>query len=213
MRILLTSVVLLPMLATGIVIISSAASAWTFRQNAQVVAADATELAVVASARAQMNTLEVPLAAVSYAAGIGISAPVLDSLLHAAVPLELQLRQGTATIAGFPTFSSTPTMRADVAALKALIPRVEAKAVSFSDVLAFATKMATDIDNIWYRGYDHLQADIAAWQPPGSFEVHAAVAPDLRGLPRRRPGDRWGHLRARGRRANECQAGADPGRG
>jgi diguanylate cyclase (GGDEF)-like protein len=174
-RILLTSVVLLPMIATGIVIISSATSAWTFRQNAQVVAADATELAVVASARAQMNTLEVPLAAVSYAAGIGISAPVLDSLLHAAVPLELELRQGTATIASFPTFSSTPTMRADVAALKALIPKVEAKAVSFSDVLAFATKMAADIDNIWYRGYDHLQADIAAWQPPGSFEVHAAA--------------------------------------
>jgi diguanylate cyclase (GGDEF)-like protein len=163
------------MIATGIVIISSATSAWTFRQNAQVVAADATELAVVASARAQMNTLEVPLAAVSYAAGIGISAPVLDSLLHAAVPLELELRQGTATIASFPTFSSTPTMRADVAALKALIPKVEAKAVSFSDVLAFATKMAADIDNIWYRGYDHLQADIAAWQPPGSFEVHAAA--------------------------------------
>jgi diguanylate cyclase (GGDEF)-like protein len=174
-RILLTSVVVLPMLATGIVVISSATSAWTFRQNAQVVATDATQLEVVASARAQMNTLEVPLAAVSYAAQIGISAPVLDSLLHPAVPFQVQLAQGTATIAGFPTFSSTPTMRADVAELQALIPKVEAKSVSFTDVIVFATKMAADIDNIWYRGYNHMQADIAAWQPPGSFEVHASA--------------------------------------
>jgi diguanylate cyclase (GGDEF)-like protein len=122
-----------------------------------------------------MNTVEVPLAAVSYAGQIGISAPVLDSLLHPAVPFEVQLAQGTTTIAGFPTFSSTPTMRADVATLKSLIPKVEAKAVPFSDVLAFTTKMSADIDNIWYRGYDHLQTDIAAWQPPGSFEVHASA--------------------------------------
>jgi diguanylate cyclase (GGDEF)-like protein len=174
-RILLTSVVLLPMLAIGILIISSATSAWTFRQNAQVVAADATRLQVVASARAQMNTLEVPLTAVSYAAQVGISAPVLNSLLHPAVPFQIQLTHGTATIAGFPTFSSTPTLRADVSELKAMIPRVEAKTISFSDVVTFTTKMAADIDNIWFRDFDHLQTDVAAWQPPGSFEVHASA--------------------------------------
>src|SRR5476651_856695 len=59
-RFLLTLVVLLPMLATGILILSSANSAWKFRQSAQVVAKDATELQVIASARAQMNSLEVP---------------------------------------------------------------------------------------------------------------------------------------------------------
>ncbi|HLM97414.1 MAG TPA: hypothetical protein VK283_13940, partial [Acidimicrobiales bacterium] len=37
-RLLLTLVVLLPMLATGILIVSSAASALRFRQNAEVVA-------------------------------------------------------------------------------------------------------------------------------------------------------------------------------
>jgi diguanylate cyclase (GGDEF)-like protein len=174
-RLLLTLVVLLPMVATGILILSSATSAWRFRQNAEVVAKDATDLQVVANARAQMNSLEVPLSAVSYASQIGISAPVLDTLLHPGVPLEVQMKQGTATIAGFPTFSSTPTMRADVTELKGLIAKVEAKTVSFSDVLAFTTKMSADIDNIWYADFNRMQSDIAAWQPPGAIEVHASA--------------------------------------
>jgi len=174
-RLLLTLVVLLPLLGTTILIVSSATSAWRFRQNAQVVARDATELQVVANARAQMNSLEVPLSAVSYAAQIGISEPVLDTLLHPAVPFSKQLAQSTATIADFPTFSSTPTMRADVAELKAMIPEVAAKAVSFNDVHVFLNKMASDVNNIWYRDYNRLQADTASWQPPGSFEVHASA--------------------------------------
>jgi len=174
-RLLLTLVVLLPMLATGILIVSSAASALRFRQNAEVVAKDATRLQVVASARAQMNSLEVPLSAVSYAAQIGISEPVLDTLLHPAIPFSDQLSQGTATIAHFPTFSSTPTLRADVSQLQAMIPEVAAKTVSFTAVHNFLTKMANDIDNIWYADYNRLQSDIASWQPPGSFEVHATA--------------------------------------
>jgi diguanylate cyclase (GGDEF)-like protein len=174
-RFLLTLVVLLPMLATAVLIVSSATSAWRFRQNARVVARDATSLQTVANARAQMNTLEVPLSAVSYAAQIGVSEPVLNQLLNPPVPFSTQLAQGTASIANFPTFSSTPTLRADVTELQAMIPKVAAKAVSFNDVHAFLTKMATDIDNIWFRDYNRLQADIASWQPPGSFEVHATA--------------------------------------
>ena len=174
-RLLLTLVVLLPMLATGILIVSSAVSALKFRQNAAVVAKDATRLQVVASARAQMNSLEVPLSAVSYAAQIGISEPVLDTLLHPAIPYSRQLQQATATIADFPTFSSTSTLRADVLELQSLIPKVAAKSVSFNDVHNFLTKMAIDIDNIWYGDYNRLQDDVATWQPPGSFEVHAAA--------------------------------------
>jgi diguanylate cyclase (GGDEF)-like protein len=174
-RLLLTLVVLLPMLATGILILSSANSAWRFRQNAQVVAKDATALQVVANARAQMNSLEVPLSAVSYAAQIGISEPVLDKLLNPSVPFSKQLAQGTATIAGFPTFSSTPTLRADVTELQAIIPKVAAKTVSFNDVHVFLTKMASDIDNIWYKDYNRLQVDVGSWQPPGTFEVHVSA--------------------------------------
>ena len=174
-RVLLTLVVLLPMLATVILIGSSAISAWRFRQNAEIVARDATELQVVASARAQMNSLEVPLSAVSYAAQLGISEPVLDTLLHPAIPFSTQLAQGTATIAGFPTFSSTPTLRADVSELKAMIPEVASKSVTFDHVHAFLDKMAADIDNVWYGDYNHLQSDVAAWQPPGTFEVHASA--------------------------------------
>jgi diguanylate cyclase (GGDEF)-like protein len=174
-RLVLTLVVLLPMLATGILILSSANSAWKFRQSAQVVAKDATQLQVVANARAQMNSLEVPLSAVSYAAQIGISEPVLDTLLTPAVPFSKQLAQGTATIVGFPTFSSTPTLRADVAELQAMIPKVTAKAVSFDEVHVFLTKMASDIDHVWYQAYNRLQADVSSWQPPGTFEVHVSA--------------------------------------
>src|SRR5579862_1317596 len=162
-RLLLTLVVLLPMLGTAVLIASSADSAWRFRQNAEVVANDATALQTVANARAQMNSLEVPLSAVSYAAQLGISEPVLDQLLHPAIPFSKQLAQGTATIAGFPTFSSTPILRSDVATLKAMIPRVEAKTATFNDVHVFLTKMASDIDNVWYKDYDQLQAHVAAW--------------------------------------------------
>ena len=174
-RLLLTLVVLLPMVATGILILSSANSAWRFRQNAQIVARDATALQVVANARAQMNSLEVPLSAVSYAGQIGISEPVLDKLLNPSVPFSKQLAQGTATIAGFPTFSSTPTLRADVTELQAMIPKVEAKTISFTAVHDFLTAMASDIDNIWYQDYNRLQADVGSWQPPGTFEVHVSA--------------------------------------
>jgi diguanylate cyclase (GGDEF)-like protein len=174
-RLLLTLVVLLPMLGTAVLIVSSATSSWRFRENAQVVAKDATTLQVVGNARAQMNSLEVPLSAVSYAAQIGISEPVLNQLLHPAVPFAQQLAQGTATIAGYPTFSSTPTMRADVRELQAMIPKVAAKKISFDNVHVFLDKMANDIDNIWYADYNRLQRDTASWQPPGSFEVHASA--------------------------------------
>src|ERR1022692_3039134 len=56
-RLILVLVVLLPVISTGIVLGSEGASAWTFRQRAQVVAKDAAQLQVAASARAQMNAL------------------------------------------------------------------------------------------------------------------------------------------------------------
>ena len=176
-------------------------------------AKDATALQVVANARAQMNSLEVPLSAVSYAAQIGISEPVLDTLLHPAVPFSKQLAQGTATIAGFPTFSSTPTLRADVAELQAMIPKVAAKTVSFDDVHVFLTKMASDIDNVWYHDYNRLQADVAVVAAAGDLRgARVGPAPDLPGLPGRRSRDRGCDLRPRGHRAGRLQAGADPGR-
>jgi len=174
-RFLIVAVVLLPMLATGFLIVSSATSAWRTRQDAGVAAKDATQLAVVASARAQMSSLEVPLAAVSYAAQIGITEPVLNELLHPAIPFQDQLAQGTAMIAGYPTFSSTPTMRADVSELRAMIPAVAARTISFSTVNAFFVKMGADVDDIWYRDYDRLQADIESWRPMASFEVHTSA--------------------------------------
>jgi diguanylate cyclase (GGDEF)-like protein len=174
-RVILALVVLLPVLATGIFTTSGVASGWSFRQHAQVVARDAQQLQTVAEARAQMNPLSVPLLAVSYSAQLGISESVLDTLLKPAVPFRVQLAQGTSRISGYPTFSSTPTLRADTAQLQALIPRVMANTVSFTTAHDFMAKMSADIDNIWYQKYNQLQADISTWQAPGSFEVHAAA--------------------------------------
>jgi diguanylate cyclase (GGDEF)-like protein len=174
-RVILALVVLLPILATGIFTTSGAASGWSFRQHAQVVAADAKQLQTVAAARAQMNPLSVPLLAVSYSAQLGVSEPVLDTVLKPAVPFRVQLAQGTSRVSGYPTFSSTPTLRADVAQLQALIPKVMANTVSFTTAHDFMAKMSADIDNIWYQKYNQLQADISTWQAPGSFEVHAAA--------------------------------------
>ena len=172
---ILALVVVLPVLATGIFTTSGVASGWSFRQHAQVVAADAQQLQTVAEARAQMNPLSVPLLAVSYSAQLGISESVLDTLLKPTVPFRVQLAQGTSRISGYPTFASTPTLRADVVQLQALIPKVMANTVSFTTAHDFMAKMSTDIDNIWYRKYNQLQADISTWQAPGSFEVHAAA--------------------------------------
>ncbi len=174
-RLVLVLLVLLPILATGIFTVSGVSTGWVYRRHAQVVAADATRLETVAAARAQMNPLQVPMLAVSYAEQLGISTHELDALLKPSVPFEVQLADGTKAIAGFPTFSSTPTMRSDVARLKALIPEVEHDTVSFGAARGFMLQMSADIDALWYRDYDHLQADVAAWQPPGAFEVHAAA--------------------------------------
>jgi diguanylate cyclase (GGDEF)-like protein len=174
-RLILVLVVVFPLLATGVFTESGVLSSWSFRQHAQVVANDAARLQTVASARAEMNPLSVPLLAVSYASQLGISEPVLDSLLKPAVPFRTQLAEGTARIAGFPTFSSTPTLRADVTEMQALIPKVMDNTVSFTVAQAFMAKMSTDIDNIWYQDFNRLENDVSTWQAPGSFEVHAAT--------------------------------------
>jgi len=174
-RLILILVVLLPTVTTAILAGSQAASAWTFRQNAQAVAREAGRLSVIASARAQLNVVQVPMTAVSYSGQLGISEETLDKLLKPTIPFQTQLAQGTAKLADFPTFSSTPTIRSDVATLKNMIPEVQARTITFIRVHAFLTKMAADIDNLWYSGYNELQNDIAAWQPPGLVEVHASA--------------------------------------
>ncbi len=106
---------------------------------------------------------------------LGITEPQLDELLHPATPFRVQLPKITAQLAAYPTFSSTPALRADVKELTELVPKVASDTVTYATVQPFATKMAADVDDVWYGDYDRLQADIAAWQPPGSFEVHAAA--------------------------------------
>jgi diguanylate cyclase (GGDEF)-like protein len=174
-RVILFAVLLLPMACVAILVTSSSLSAWSYRSSAMVVAQRAAQLEVVASARAQMNALEVPLTAVTYAAQVGVGEHELDLLLHPSVPFETQLAAGTSRIKGFATFTSTPTMRVDVKELQAMITRVSSGTVDFETVHAFTTKMASDIDGIWYSGYNRLQKEVAAWQPPGSFEVHASA--------------------------------------
>jgi diguanylate cyclase (GGDEF)-like protein len=117
----------------------------------------------------------VPLSAVSYAGQLGVSETELDTLLKPAVPFRTQLAEGTTTLVSYPTFSSTPKLRSDVVRLKTMIPEVQARSITFTQVHAFLTMMAADIDNLWYHGYNRLQSDIAAWQPPGLVEIHASA--------------------------------------
>ncbi len=174
-RFLLISVLLLPLMATCTVVVASATSAWRDRGDATAAARDATRLAVVASASAKVSAFEVPLAAVSYAAQLGISVPLLDELLHPAVPFQVQLAAGASLIARNPTFSSTPTTRADMSELRAMIPEVVAGTISFARVEAFVVKINADIDTMWFDNYARLQAVIGSWRPPASFEAHMAA--------------------------------------
>jgi diguanylate cyclase (GGDEF)-like protein len=172
---ILTFVVLLPLLATGLVTGSGLVKGWDYRQQAQVVAADADALQVIAAARVHINGLSAPLLAVSYAAELGITDTVLATLLHPTVPFRQQLADGAASIAGFPTFASTPTLRADAAELQDVSLGVANGTITHGSVKTFLTKVCLDIDDLWYGAYDHLQRDISVWQPPGLLGVHAST--------------------------------------
>jgi diguanylate cyclase (GGDEF)-like protein len=162
------------MLSTGLLTGSGLRTGWKYRQQARTVADDASELEAVAAARVKMNTLSVPLLALSYAAELGISDESLTALLKPAVPFREQLAQGTAVIEGL-AFASMPSLQADVAELKAISLQVAAGAIGFDPVETFVTKMFGDIDDLWYSAYGRIQADISAWRPPGAFALHAST--------------------------------------
>ena len=172
-RLLLTLVVLLPTVSTAILTATAASSRWSYRQEAQSVANDATELQVVARARAQVNEARVPAMAMAFAGQVGISAQTLDALLG--VDYIDTLPSSLAALAKNPTINSTPTLRADLAAFRAMVPEIQANTVPYSQVRNLSTKFAADVDNLWYSDYDNLQSAVARWQPPGSFEVHVAA--------------------------------------
>jgi diguanylate cyclase (GGDEF)-like protein len=163
------------MLAMGVLTGSGLVSGWAYRERAEVVAHDAAELQVIASARIQMNTLSVPLLAVTFAAELGISDTALAALLHPSVPFRDQLAEGSAAVARSPTFVSTATLRADTAELQTVSLQVAAGTISYAAVKTFVAKISLDIDNLWHAAYDHMQLDISAWQPPGPFGLHAAT--------------------------------------
>ena len=173
-RLVLILVVLIPMLSTGILAGSRLASGWRYRQQAELVAQDAAQLQAVASARALVNAVALPLFVVSYAGELGITTTALDAILEPAVPFDEQLAQATASIAEFPDFSS-PKLRADVAKLQSISREVAAGTISNGDIREFMLAMALDLDRLWYQTYDELQADISEWRAPGSFGVHAST--------------------------------------
>jgi len=173
--VILGLVVLLPLLSTGLLAGSKGAAGWTFREKAEVVAADAARLQVIASARAQLNSLAVPLSAVAYASKIGISESALDKALKPTVPFGEQLVRGMDSIGHLRIFSSTPTLRADLATMRTTISRVAGNTISYDDVNTSVVKMAADVDTLWDSEYNRLQKGITAWQPPGSFDVHTAA--------------------------------------
>lgn len=174
-RVVLALLVAVPVACTALLVSFEAASSWNARQEARNVAIEAHRLALVAADRAKFNELEVPMTAVAYAEQVGVNEPELDHLLKPSVPFRVQLTEEAARLDSSPTFAATPALRSDLVQVKEMIPKVEAGTGGFSSVHALLTKMAGDVDSLWYRHYDLLQADIAAWQPPGSFEVHTSA--------------------------------------
>lgn len=173
-RLVLILVVLLPMLSTALLAGSRLTSGWAFRHQARLVADDAAQLQAVTSARAQLISVFLPLYAVSYAAGLGITTTALDTLLQPAVPFGEQLARATASIAEFPHFAS-PTLRDDVTELRAVSLEVAANTVTDAEVTSFVLAMAANIDALWNQTYDQLRADISAWRSPGSFGLDAST--------------------------------------
>jgi diguanylate cyclase (GGDEF)-like protein len=174
-RLVLFLLVLIPSIAVVVLAGSEAISAWHSRENAQTASSSATMLSKVAAARAQFNSLEVPMTAVSYAAQLGVNESALDTLLKPSVPFDVQLADESENLEESPVFASTPTLRKDLAAAVALIPEIQSRSATFTQVHTSLTKMADDIDALWYRDFNRLQGDIATWGPPGVFEVHAAA--------------------------------------
>ena len=172
-RLILVLVVLLPTVATAILTATAASSQWSSRQNAQVVASDATELQVVAQARAQLSNTVAPLMAVSYAQHVGLDITTLSEILN--IDFSSVIRQGTATIVANSTFHSTPTLRVDTNGLLAMIPKIQSDSISFTQVRDLTDKFLADLVNLWVTDFNQLQTAVGKWQPPGSFEVHVAA--------------------------------------
>jgi diguanylate cyclase (GGDEF)-like protein len=170
---MLILVVLFPTLATAVLIVSDASSLWSYRQNAKVVASEATELQTVAQARAELNEARVPAMAISFAESVGMSPTTLDDLLNA--DYVETLASSAQNLATNPTFSSTPTLHADLQNFENLVPGIQDNTVPYTTVENLSTKFASDVDNLWYSDYDKLEDTVARWQPPGSFEVHVAA--------------------------------------
>ena len=130
-RMVLLLLVLIPSIAVVVLAGSEAVSAWRSRENARTASSDATVLSKVAAARAQFNSLEVPMTAVSYAAQLGVDESALDALLKPNVPFDVQLADESENLEQSPVFASTPTLRKDLAVAVALIPKIQSRSASF----------------------------------------------------------------------------------
>jgi diguanylate cyclase (GGDEF)-like protein len=170
---ILVLLVLVPTVATGFFVASEASSKWSSRENAQVVATDATELETVALASAQFDQVDVPSMAVSYAHQLHVSITTLSSLLG--VDFSSTIQQSITTIQDNATFQSTPRLRGDTTALLAIIPKVEDGTIAFTPVENLTDQFRADLENLWLADFNNLESAVARWQPPGSFEVHVAA--------------------------------------
>lgn len=174
-RLVLALLLAVPVVSTTLLVSLQASSSWRARQDARSVAVEAKRLAQIAAARAEFNQLQVPLSAVAYAEQVGVSETELDALLKPSVPYRVQLAEESSRLDTSPIFHATPALRNDLARVKTIVPEVEAGTAEFSSVHALVTTMAENIDSLWYLHYNRLQAYIAIWQPPGTFEVHTAA--------------------------------------
>lgn len=165
----LALLVLVPTVASAVLIVTSAWSSVSNRRDAETIASNATALRSVALASADLNAARVPASAVSYAEQLGVRTSELSKLLH--VDFASALRSTAVEMRSEPAFSSTPALTSDLAEYERLLPSIEAGKAPFATVDAFFAKFSGDIDADWHSRFEELDAEVNDSGSSGSLEV------------------------------------------
>jgi diguanylate cyclase (GGDEF)-like protein len=169
-RTLLLLLVLLPTLGFVVTVSSTASSKWSYRNDAARVQRQVARVGAITSARVNFESWVLPSQALTYAAGIGISASVLDSFLR--LHFRRMLRSATADVESQPLLRSTPALASQMSRIASLEPLILSGRATNAAVNSVYLAVSGDLYSLWQAAFAGLQRDVSAWQPPGSFEEH-----------------------------------------
>ena len=179
-RLVLTSVALIPMLGIALLTVASASASWTNRQYAISAAADAARLRTIAQARLQANDAAVPIIIM----GQGLQLNLTESEVSMLTGIDLMkgpisLPTAATLIRSNPILSSTPTLAAEVQAAETLIGQLESGTINGqqagSESVTLPDSLGTDVDNLWRAEFSHLRNRLRSWKAPEQIETHLSA--------------------------------------